>query len=73
MCFGNLNSNCFQCTMSKNLLEKTLYKMLKRKTMSLTKRLVYSVSVNIRISHPSKIMFTVLGLTNPDANLKRKH
>ena len=30
-------------------------------------------SVNISISQPSKVMFTVLGLTNPDVNLKRMH
>ena len=31
-------------------------------------------SVNIRINQPAKVMFiTVLGLTNPDVNLKRIH
>ena len=34
---------------------------------------MHSFSVNIRISQPSKVMFTVLGLTNPDVNLKRMH
>ena len=44
----------------------------------ITKQLVHSFSVNIRISQPSKVMFTsvnitVLGLTNPDVNLKIMH
>ena len=48
----------------------------------ITKQLVHSFSVNIRISQPSKVMFTsafasvnitVLGSTNPDDNLKRMH
>ena len=46
---------------------------------------MHSFSVNIRISQPSKVMFTeanlgfapvnitVLGLTNPDVNFKRMH
>ena len=37
----------------------------------ITKRLVHSFSVNIRISLPSKVMFTVLGLTNPDISTKK--
>ena len=44
----------------------------------ITKQLAHSFSVNIRISQPSKVQFTsvnitVLGLTNPDVNLKRTH
>ena len=35
----------------------------------LTKQLVHSPSVNIRISQPSKVI-TVLGLANTDVNLK---
>ena len=38
-----------------------------------TKQLVHSFSVYVRISQLSKVMFTVLGLTNPDVNLKRMH
>ena len=30
---------------------------------------MHSLLVKIRISQPSKVMFTVLGLTNPDVNL----
>ena len=29
--------------------------------------------VNIRISQPSNVMFIILGMTNPDVNLKRMH
>ena len=39
----------------------------------ITQQLVHSFSVNIIISQPSKVMFNVLGLTNPDVNLKRMH
>ena len=44
----------------------------------ITKQLVHSFSVNIRISQPSKLMFTevnitILRLTNPDVSLKRMH
>ena len=34
---------------------------------------MHSFSVNIGISQPLKVMFTVLGLTYPDGNLKRMH
>ena len=48
-------------------------KLGKERQCHITKQLVHSFSVNIRISQPSKVMFTVLGLTNPDVNLKRMH
>ena len=38
----------------------------------ITKQLVHSFSVNIRISQPSKVMFTE-ALTKPDVNLRRMH
>ena len=37
------------------------------------KKLMHSFLVNIRISQPSEVVFTILGLTNPDVNLKRMH
>ena len=51
----------------------------KERQCHITKQLVHSFSVNIRISQPSKVMYigfasmniTFLGLTNPDVNLKR--
>ena len=55
---------------------------IKERQCHITKQLVHSFSVNIRISQPSNVMFTeanasvnitVLGLTNPDVNLKRMH
>ena len=48
-------------------------KLGKERQCHKTKQLVYSFSVNIRISQPSKLMLTVLGFTNPDVNLKRMH
>ena len=40
----------------------------------ITKQLMHSLPVNIRISQPSKVMnITFLRLTNPDVNLKRVH
>ena len=40
----------------------------------ITKQLVHSFEVNIRISQPSKVMnITILRLTNSDVNLKRMH
>ena len=40
----------------------------------ITKQLVHSFPVNIRISQPSKVMnITILRLTTPDVNLKRVH
>ena len=39
----------------------------------ITKQLVHSFLVNIRISQPSKVMFTSVELTNLDVNLKRMH
>ena len=46
---------------------------IKERQCHITKQLVHSFSVNIKISQPSKVMFTVFGLTNPDVNLKRMH
>ena len=34
---------------------------------------MHSFTVNIRISHSSKVMFTVLGFTNPDVNRRGEH
>ena len=54
-------------------------KLGKKKTVSYNNiQLMHSFSVNIRISQPTKVMFTevnitILGLTNPDVNLKRMH
>ena len=45
----------------------------KKRQSHITKQLVHSFLVNIRISQPSKVMFTVLGLRNPDVNFKRMH
>ena len=53
---------------------KRLYiKLEKERQSHIIDQLVHSVSVNIRISQPSKVMFTILGLTVPDVNLKRMH
>ena len=53
---------------------------LGKRECHITKQLVHFFSVNIRISQPSKVMFievlvniTVLGMTNPDVNLKKMH
>ena len=48
-------------------------KLGKERLCHLTKQLMHSFSVNIRISQTSKLMFTVVGLTNPVVNLKRMH
>ena len=48
-------------------------KLGKERQCHITKQLVHSFLVNIRISQPSKVMFTILGLKNPDVNLKRMH
>ena len=61
--------------LSKFINMKTLYIKLivKERQCHITKQLVHSFSVNIRISQSSKVMFTILGFTNPDVNLKRMH
>ena len=41
--------------------------------MSCNKKKVHSCSLKIRISQPSKVMFTILGLTNHDVDLKIMH
>ena len=48
-------------------------KLGKERQCHFTKQLVHLFLVNIRLSQPSKVMFIVLGLTNPDVNLKRMH
>ena len=48
-------------------------KLGKERLCHLTKQFMHSFSVNIRISQTSKVMFTVVGLTNPVVNLKRMH
>ena len=48
-------------------------KLGKERLCHLTKQLMHSFSVNIRISQTSKVMFTVVGLKNPVVNLKRMH
>ena len=46
----------------------------KERQCHITKQLVHSFSVNIRISQPSKVMYiTILGLINPDVDPKRMH
>ena len=54
-------------------------KLGKERQCHIAKQLVRSFEVNIRISQPSKVLFTkaltsvnitVLGLTNPNVNLK---
>ena len=47
-------------------------KVGKERQRHITKQLVHSFSVNIRISQ-STVNITVLGLTNPNVNLKRMH
>ena len=54
-------------------MSKFINMEIKERQCHITKQLVHSVLVNIRISQPSIVMFTVLGLTNPDVNLKRMH
>ena len=53
-------------------------KIGKERQCHITKQLMHSFEVNIRICQPLKVMFTsmnitILGLTNPDVNLKRMH
>ena len=63
---------------------KILYIKVGKRDMQcpITKQLVHSFSVKIRIRQPSKVMFTsasprvnitILRLTNPDVDLKRMH
>ena len=59
-------------------MKKLDIKLGKERQCHITKQLVHSFTVNIRISPPWKVMFTevnitVLGLTNPDDNGKRMH
>ena len=57
-------------------------KLGKERQCHITKQLMHSFSVNIRISQPfendvhlgfASVKITVLGLTNPDVNLKKMH
>ena len=48
-------------------------KLGKKTQGHITKQFVHSFGVNIRISKPFEVIFTVLRLTNPDVNLKIMH
>ena len=48
--------------------------LVKERQSYITKQLVYSSLINMRIGHSSKVMnITVLRWTNPGVNLKRMH
>ena len=76
--------SCFQCTRN-ILLESKVINMKyfiynnERRDCDITKQLVHSFAVNIRISQPMKsdvnlgfasVNITILGVTNPDVYLK---
>ena len=84
-CWNNLPSESAQGTsdLSKFINMKILQiKLGKERQCHITKQLVHSFSINIRICQPknsdvhlgfASVNITVLGLTNPDVNLKRMH
>ena len=63
-------------------MSKFINMKIKERQCHITKQLVHSFEVNIRISQPensdvhlgfASVNITVLGLTNPDVNLKIMH
>ena len=78
--FRNLKSNCkiFLSALGTSVLSKFInmkrleIKLGKERQCHITKQLVHSFLVNIRISQPSKVMFTK-ALIDPDVNQKRMH